>query len=352
MHNASGIGTYIKNIIPNLVDNFDVILLVNKKEIQEYSFYNKVQVIECKSKIYSIQEQFELCKKIPNCDIFWSPHYNIPLLPIKAKKRVVTIHDVFHLAFYDTLNLKQKLYAKYVISQAVKKSDIVFSVSYFSKNEIIKYTKRDRTIEIVYNAIDFDKFKHIENNEILERIKRKYLLPDDFLLFVGNVKPHKNLKKLLLAIKDLDKNLVIVGKKDGFITSDNTIMKIIKDNNLEDRVYFTGYVDNENIPIIYNLAYIFIFPSLYEGFGIPPLEAQACGTPTIVSNIASLPEVGSDSFLYCNPYDVDDIREKIELLIDNKELQRELIQKGYENIKRFSWEKSAEKIINIIEDLK
>ena len=351
MHNASGIGTYIKNIIPFLVDRFTVILLGSKNEISQYNFYNKVKIIECSSNIYSIKEQFELFNKIPQCDIFWSPHYNIPLLPIKAKKRMVTIHDVFHLAFYDSLSFKQKLYAKLVINQAVKKSDIILTVSEFSKSEIMKYTKISKQIDIVHNAIDFDKFKVIDDMQRLLDIKEKYNLPNNFLLFVGNVKPHKNIKNLLLAIKDLNQNLVIVGKKGGFITGDSEIEDMIRNNNLEDKIFFTGFVEDEDIPVIYNLAKIFVFPSLYEGFGIPPLEAQACGTPVISSNIASLPEVGEDSVIYCTPEKSSDIKEKIELVLDDISLQKELVVKGSKNIKRFSWEKSAENIIEIIERL-
>ena len=351
MHNASGIGTYIKNIIPYLVDSFDIILLGNKEEIKKYNFAHKTNIIECFSSIYSIKEQIELFNKIPECEFFWSPHYNIPLLPIKAKKRIVTIHDVYHLAFYDTLSFKQKLYAKFMINQAVKKSDIILTVSEFSKNEIEKYTHTNKDINIVYNAIDFNKFKKINSLVALKNVREKYNLPHKFILFVGNVKPHKNLKNLLLAIKDVDTSLVIVGKKDGFITGDNEISNIIENYNLKKKVFFTGYIEDEDIAFIYNLAHLFVFPSLYEGFGIPPLEAQACGCPVIVSNVASLPEVCGDSALYCNPYSVEDIREKIEILLNNEKLREDLIKKGFENIKRFSWEKSARKIINIIKGL-
>lgn len=353
MHNASGIGTYIKNIVPFLINKFEITLLGNSTEINQYNCANKVKIVECNSKIYSIKEQFELFKKIPRCDVFWSPHYNIPLLPIKAKKRLVTIHDVFHLAFYDDLSFKQKLYAKAVINQAVSRSDKILTVSKFSVDEIKKYTNTKQNIEIVYNAIDFDKFKVIDDKSKLDLIEDKYKLPSEFLLFVGNVKPHKNIKKLLFALKDIDTNLVIVGKKDGFITGDDNISSLIKECNLDNRVFFTGYVDDEDIPVIYNLAKLFIFPSLYEGFGIPPLEAQACGCPVVCSNVASLPEVGgANSVVYCNPYSVEDIKEKIEIVLNNKDLQNELRQKGFENIKRFSWEESAKKIIEVIERLK
>ena len=352
MHNASGIGTYIKNIIPFLINEFNIILLGSENEIKQYDWQDKVEIIECNSKIYSIKEQLELFNNIPKCDVFWSPHYNIPLLPIKAKKRIVTIHDVFHLAFYDQLNFKQKLYAKLVINQAVKKSDKILTVSKFSRDEIKKYTNTAKEINVVYNAIDFNKFKKIDNKSKLNLVKEKYSLPNEFILFVGNVKPHKNIKNLLLAIKNLDINLVVVGKKEGFITGDDNIQLLIKENHLENKIYFTGYVDDEDIPLIYNFAKIFVFPSIYEGFGIPPLEAQACGTPVIVSNSASLPEVCEESALYCNPYDINDIKEKIEILINDEDLQNDLIQKGFENIKRFSWEKSSKKIIEIIKGLK
>jgi glycosyltransferase involved in cell wall biosynthesis len=352
MHNASGIGTYIKNIVPFLVDRFEVTLLGNLTEIQKYEWSSKVKIIECNSNIYSIKEQFELFFRIPKCDIFWSPHYNIPLLPIKAKKRVVTIHDVFHLAFYETLSLKQKLYAKLVINQATSRSDKILTVSKFSVDEIKKYTSTSKDIDVVYNAIDFDKFKIIYDKSKLDFAKDKYKLPNKFLLFVGNVKPHKNLKNLLLAIKDIEINLVIVGKKDGFITGDDNISSLIKKCNLENRVFFTGYVDDDDIPTIYNLSKVFVFPSLYEGFGIPPLEAQACGCPVVCSNVASLPEVGGvDSVLYCDPYDVNDIREKIELVLNDEALQNDLRIKGFENIKRFSWEESARKIQILMEGL-
>ena len=350
MHDASGIGTYIKNIVPYLLNNFDITLMAQKKDIEQYHFFNKVNIIDCSSKIYSIEEQFELFKTIPECDVFWSPHYNIPLLPIKAKNRLVTIHDVFHLAFLDTLNFKQKIYAKLLINQAVDRSGNILTVSEFSKNEIVKYTKTTKSIDVVYNAIDFDKFKVINDKKNLDKVKEKYNLPKSFILFVGNVKPHKNIKNLLLAIKTLSTNFVVVGKKDGFITGDENILEIIEQNALQERVFFTGYVQDEDIPALYNLAKLFVFPSFYEGFGIPPLEAQACGCPVICSNAASLPEVGGeDSVMYCDPYNANDIKEKIELVLADENLQEVLVKKGFENIKRFSWEKSAKEIIKVIE---
>lgn len=351
MHKASGIGTYIKSLLPFLVEKFEIVLLGNRDEIGGYEWSKSVKVIKCKSKIYSIKEQLELPLKIPKCDIFWSPHYNIPILPIRAKFRAVTIHDAFHLAFCDTLNFMQKTYAKMIFNQALSRSDIVFSVSEFSRSEILKYTKTDKNIFIVPNAIDERRFNNHCDSAILEAVAREYKLPENFILFVGNVKPHKNLKNLLFALDKTELNLVIVGKKDGFITSDSDIFEIIEKNNLGERIFFTGYVKDTDIAAIYNLAKLFVFPSLYEGFGIPPLEAQACGCPVVCSNVASMPEVCGDSVIYFDPCNVKEMRDKIQMVLNDEILQNELRTKGFENIKRFSWERSAKQIIKTMESL-
>ncbi len=352
MHKASGIGTYVKSLLPFLVEKFEVILLGSKAEIRDYAWSKSVKILECKSKIYSIKEQLELPLTIPECDIFWSPHYNIPILPIRAKFRVVTIHDVFHLAFYDTLNFMQKIYAKTILNQALSRSDIVLSVSNFSRSEILKYTKTGKNIFVVPNAIDERRFNRHCDSNASEAAAKYYSLPNDFVLFVGNVKPHKNLKNLLFALEKTNLNLVIVGKKDGFITGDSVISEIIRTKNLSDRIFFTGYVKDADIAAIYNLAKLFVFPSIYEGFGIPPLEAQACSCPVVCSNAASLPEVCGDSVVYFDPNDIEDMRNKIQTVLNDKNLQNELRIKGLENIKRFGWERSAKQIIEIMESLR
>jgi len=336
---ASGIGRYIQNLIPYFLEQYDVTLLGNKKELNTFFPSKKIKIIEITTKIYSIQEQFRLAQKVPKCDLFWSPHYNIPLLPIKAKKKMVTIHDVYHLAFYNTLSTSQKMYAKLLINQAVKRSDIILTVSNFSKKEILKYTHTHKQMHVVYNAID----KSLVTNQSFTK--------ENYILYVGNVKPHKNLVRALKAFEETRyKNFTfkIVGQKNNFITKDTEVEQLAK--KLGNRVEFTGYVKDSELVELYKKAKLFLFPTLYEGFGIPPLEAQACGTPVICSNIASLPEVGADSVLYCDPYDIEDITRKINLLIGDPILQQELINKGYENLKRFSWENSAKQIINIIED--
>ncbi|MEY4504483.1 MAG: hypothetical protein RL154_777 [Pseudomonadota bacterium] len=340
MHNASGIGRYITNIVPYLLDSFNVILLGQKSEVLEkYSWAKNLDTIDCSAKIYSIKEQFELFLKVPKCDIFWSPHYNVPILPIRAKKRIVTIHDVYHLAFADTLSLMQKVYSKLVMDAAVHKSDTVLTDSEFSKNEINKFIPNKKQIEIVYCAVD--------GLNLIQNSVKPYDF--DYILYVGNVKPHKNLKRSIEAYKLLglqNIKFVIVGKKDNFITTDDNTLEMADDN-----IIFTGLVPDEKLMALYRYAKAFIFISLYEGFGLPPLEAQINGCPVLTSTCASLPEVCGKGALYCNAYNIDDISEKLQLILSDEILRGKLIENGLENIKRFSWQKSANTIIEIFKKL-
>ncbi len=351
MCRASGIGTYIRNIVPFLIDSFDITLLGNPEEIKAFPWADRVKIISTSSPIYSVSEQTELFRKVPECDVFWSPHYNVPLLPVRAGKRLVTVHDAYHLAAESGIfSAVQRAYAKFVMRRAVTLSDVVLTVSEFSKSEILKYCSADSAkIKVVHNAVDEKLFSGLKNPDVI----RKYSLPDDYILFVGNVKPNKNLITLLRAMELMDGvNLVIAGKKDGFITGDSAVAEMVNGTeNLKNRVFFTGYIDDADIPSVYAAASVFVFPSLYEGFGIPPLEAQASGCPVVSSPAASLREVCAESVIYCDPLNPVDIAEKVNAVRNDSALREGLIDKGYENIRRFGWEKSAREIEGIIKGM-
>jgi len=351
MLDNSGIGTYIKNTITFAIEqlkyNYKFILLVSRK--QDFNLkvqkLNEYKIIMCDSKIYSLYEQYELKRNIQNhIDIFWSPHYNIPLL--YKGKLLVTIHDVFHLAMPQYVKgLHKKMYARFMFNAVKKKASKIICVSNFTKNELIRLVGVDeKKIKVIHNGVDGSWFN------ITKTIK-----PNDkpYLLYVGNVKPHKNLNNLLNAfdlIKDcIPHDVIIVGKKEGFITGDKKLFD--KASEFGNRVKFTGYVTDEVLKQYYVHAACFVFPSFYEGFGLPPLEAMAVGCPVIVSNVASLPEVCGDAALYCDPYNPEDIAEKIKLLIENPSLQEELRQKGLERAKLFTWEKCAKETMAVIEEV-
>ena len=358
MVNHSGIGTYLRSVISVLTKKYDITLLGNKELFKSFTWFEEVKIIPCLSKIYSLAEQLELPHKIPQCDLFLSPHYNISLLPVKAKHRVVIIHDVYHLAYLKELPVHQKTYAKLMINSAARISQRVFTVSEFSRSEIIKFTGiSEEKIRIVYFGIDLPETENVIDNESIDKVKRKYNLPENFLLYVGNIKPHKNLKSLLHALKILAKNnsqikLVVAGKADGFITGDSESISLIQnDEVIKSAVVFAGYIENSDLPLIYKFATALIFPSFYEGAGLPPLEAMAYGCPVIASSAASIPEICGDAALFFNPDNVNDLANKIELVVNDKNLRMELIQKGIKNVRRFSRDAFAKKLIHEINDV-
>jgi glycosyltransferase involved in cell wall biosynthesis len=350
MSKHSGIGVYLRNVL-NYLDQkstFTISLAAGPESSIETE-------LNLQSPIYSIKEQLEYFLKIRKVDLFWSPHYNIPVLPIRAVKRVVTIHDVYHLAFSNTLTPFQKIYAKIMINLAVRLSDAVITVSEFSKQEIVRYTNCDtKRIHVISNGV-----KQATVLLDYKSIREKYHIPaGPYILFVGNVKPHKNLITLLKAFRQLPEELyrnyqvVIVGKREGMITGDAGVFALIEeDKELSKKVVFTGIVDDEDLDTIYANASLFAFPSHYEGFGLPPLEAMVNGCPVISSNSSSLPEVCGDAVLYFDPVDVNALEKAIASVLMDKELARSLITKGYERVKQFTWEKSGQSHNDLFEKL-
>lgn len=347
MINNSGIGVYIEHYTAYLLAtrNYKLSLIGRFSELShKLGTKHLWDHIEAEFPIYSVKEQTKLPRLIPPCDVFWSPHYNIPLAPIQAKKRLVTVPDVFHLAHLESLTFAQKVYAKVLTNAAVRLSDQVTTISTFSKKEIIKHTGIDeKKVVSILLGINKDLYKPQPDYSLKDAVANRYSLPDNYILFVGNVKPNKNLNALVNVLPRLcsqypDLHLVIVGKKEGFIMQDQSLFAEINSNKLlQDRVRFTGYVATEHLPVIYAMANVFAFPSLYEGFGFPPLEAMACGCPVAASNRASIPEICGDAAIYFNPQQPDSIVEEISRLLINQNLRAEMTEKGFAKVKQYDW---------------
>lgn len=330
MINSSGIGTVIKNILKRIIvlkPEWNFYILGNLLELKKYDFlkFDNVKLISCKAPIYSVKEQFELIKKIPkNTDIMWSPHYNIPIF--YHGKLLVTVHDVFHLAMPQFVNgIHKRLYAKFMFQMVKKKADKIVCVSKFTANELKKYVGvNENKISVIYNGVDEEWF----NVPFGKSVHNK-----PYLLFVGNVKPHKNLINLVKAFKlikdEIPHDLIIVGKKEGFITGDNHIYDLVKD--ISNRVIFTGYVSDEMLKQYYKQADLFVFPSLYEGFGLPPLEALAVGTNVICSDIPVLKEICGDRVNYFNPNNLNEMKY---VILNNINISK----KGILYKKHYKWE--------------
>ncbi len=287
----------------------------------------------------------------PKYDLYWSPNF-IPLDGIKASKIVTTVHDFSFYLHADWHPQERVEYFGTYFFKNVMRSDWIITGSEFSKDEIVKYLKfpADK-ITVIYHGVDQEQYK-VYDKAVLQGTKSKLKLSDSFLLFVGSIEPRKNLLNLLKAYHLLSEDikdkysLVLVGFK-GWENQD--VMELIEKE--KKHVRYLGYLDDEELVHVYNLATVFVYPSLYEGFGIPPLEAMACGTPVISSNTASLPEACDDVAVYCNPNDINDITEKIEFVLSDDKLQQEMIEKGLKRVKKFTWEKAAEEHMKVFENL-
>ena len=282
----------------------------------------------------------------PVYDLYWQPNY-IPNL-VKAKKTITTVHD-FSFHVQPEWHPKERLsYYKNNFWKKAAKSDWLITGSNFSKEEIVKYMDYPpEKISVIYHGVDHSLFKPYSQNE-LASTKSKFSLNDNFLLFVGSIEPRKNLINLLKAyhlLSDEIKNeypLILVGFK-GWENSE--IMEAIQQE--ERHIRYLGYVSDEELAHVYNLATVFVYPSLYEGFGIPPLEAMSCGTAVIASDVASLPEACGDAAEYIDPNSIQDIAEKIHLIVSDSKRKSALIEKGFTHSKLFTWEKSAQAHMDI-----
>lgn len=342
MINNSGIGRYIACLMHEFrvhQDEFDLFTLGRETDLTDFSWFKKKKHIELRSKVFSLKEQIELVVKVPRTDIFWTPHFNIPILPIRTKHLVSTVHDVYQLANNKQFSLSQRLYLKGVFYAIAQKASLVFTVSDFSKSEISKYSgiKKDKIERAYLGSPELP----IPNNKINE----------NYVLYVGNVKPNKNLKNALKAFSEIQPffpnlKFYIIGKKEGFRSGDSDIQKFISNNSY---VRFTGFISDQELSNYYNSAKVFLFPSLYEGFGIPILEAMKYNIQIISSNLASIPEVGGDAIHYVNPYSVADIAKRLnEVLSGERKISNQVMQKQLE---LFSWEKTAEIHLNYLKKL-
>jgi len=265
------------------------------------------------------------------------------------KKTIVTCHDIIPIAYYNTRNPIWKLNAK-----GLRKAERIITVSEFSKQDISKYIKYpEEKIEIIPPAVDHSLYYPNRNREALE----KYGIgeTEKVIMYVGAEEPRKNLQFLINSFSKLKNRishvkLLKVGMPN-YIGVREKLLKQIESLNLQKDIIFTGYVSERELAELYNAVDLFVFPSLYEGFGIPPLEAMACGTPVITSNTSSLPEVVGDAAIQADPYNVEKFAEEMYKLLVDEELKEEMMRKGLERSKIFSWDASAKKTLKVYKEL-
>lgn len=352
MWDESGIGRYLRNLVLNLAkmdreNSYFLFILRKNKDIRLLDNFIKVEV---DFGWYGASEQIKFPKIIKsyNLDLMHFPHFNIPFL--YKGKFVVTIHDLIHQHHStnrsSTLNpvfyrIKKLGYSK-VFQQALIKSQKIITPSNFVKDQLVKEwgVSADK-IKVTYEGVDEGLL-----NFSTKSLGNPLRFNGPYLFYIGNAHPHKNLNKFINVFKKINQKyphlkLVLSGKKNYFWE------RILKEIKGDDNVIYTDYVTDKDAVGLYKNALIFVMPSMEEGFGIPILEAMACGCPVTSSNAGSLKEVGGDAALYFNPKDESDMEEKIIKVLEDKKLRAELIKKGEKRVKDFSWEKTARQTLEV-----
>lgn len=272
--------------------------------------------------------------------------FNYVVPPGVKGKKIVFVHDMSYKACPETVRAKTRRFLNVSMKKSCRRADMIVTISEFSKKEIMKYLSiPEEKIKVLPLGVDFNRFHIGYSEKEKSNVVQKYGLPENYLLYLGTIEPRKNLERLIRAYalgcekKNDMPPLMLAGRK-GWLYED--IYNAVEELNLTDKVKFLGYVDSEDAPLLISAAQVFLFPSVYEGFGLPVLEAMACGVPVITSDAASLPEVAGDAAILVNPMDIENIADEILRVVEDNTLQKEMIEKGLSQVKRFSWEKTAE----------
>ncbi len=353
-----GIGTYIRNLVQAvsaLDPSTEYVLFARPGDLAELAAFGpNVRGVAETARPYSLGEQLRLplAARRAGADLFHAPHYVLP--PLVPGRTVVTIHDCIHLRFPQYLpNRAAWLYAHMMIRVAARRATRILTVSEASKRDILHYTGvRPEKVVVVHNGIDA-RFTAAPDQEALSRVRLRFDLSHPFVLYVGNIKPHKNLERLIDGFAQAragapdDLKLVVIGDE---ISKYPGLRQSVHRHRLDKHVRFFGFQPAATLVAFYRLARAFVFPSLYEGFGLPPLEAMANQTPVVTSNVSSLPEVVGDAALLVDPYDSRSIAEGIRRAVTDEPLRQELIARGRRRVEAFSWQEAATRTLQVYRD--
>ncbi len=344
-----GIGTYVRNLVRELArqDGPETYALLCPPADVEFvrSLGPRFEPIVQRAPNYSMREQWAVPLALGRArvDLFHAPHYVVP--PLTRCPTVVTIHDCIHLRFPQYLPGRGAYaYARLFMRLAARRARRVLTVSEASKQDILRYLRVPaERVEVIYNGLD-ERLALAPTEAEVHRIRERYLLTAPFVLYTGNIKPHKNVDRLIEAFSLLRRRgvdtvkLLIIGDE---ISKYPHLRRLVHRHQLHQHVRFLGFVPDETLAILYRLAAVFVFPSLCEGFGLPPLEAMAGGAPVITSNVSSLPEVVGDAALLIDPTDPQQIADAMARVLHDPALRAELVRRGHERVAAFSWERSA-----------
>lgn len=359
-HNKTGLGNYSRDLVRLLSQYFpeNNYYLYNPKTAKQNLFLaNNINVFEKKpqtsfySKFYNLWRQKGIVDDLvkDKITVFHGLSGEIPRgLRAKNIKSVVTIHDLIFVRFPHLYSFFDRKIHFYKFKKAAQEADLIIAISEQTKNDIIEFLKIDASkIKVIHQGCH-SAFKETFTKTEIQEVVLKYNLPDNFILNVGTIEARKNVLLVVKAIENIETILVIVGKETPYA---NEIKKYIQDHNLGHKVLFLKGLSIIELAILYRLAKVFVYPSLYEGFGIPIIEALYSKTPVITTYGGVFPEAGGPNSVYVNPTSVDEMQEAIERFLKNEDLCKEITEKGFEFVQKFNDEVVANQIMNTYKNL-
>lgn len=357
-YKGTGIGTYTYNVLKHLpqidINNY-FHLYWSGNNYEEFIRENS-NIIMASKKHHNFFEQYYFPSNLKNnkIDLFHVPQNGIGLNENISCKKVVTIHDLIPYVMPETVGKGYLIKFLEEMPRIIRICDAIITVSEWSKKDILRFfPNAENKVYVTPLAADL-KYKPLNKEKCKCFLQKTYNIDKPFVLYIGGFSPRKNVKSLISAFSNIYKllnkehKLVIVGAYKDEISSLNILSN---DLDLSSKIIFTGYVPDAHLPILYNACEVFVYPSFYEGFGLPPLEAMSCGTPVITSNISSIPEVTSDSSILINPFDIHEIETTLINLLNNESLKETLSIKGLIHSKDFSWKKTAEQTLKVYEQV-
>jgi glycosyltransferase involved in cell wall biosynthesis len=352
----SGVGRYSRNLYRELLKLKNpprITLGVDEQVRRRLETKENLDTISFPAPIYSLREQFWggylSWRYKQRFDLFHFPSYNIPwLLPSHT---VVTCHDLIHLLFPRYFSPPKVYFARHLLKRIADRAKRIITVSENTRQDILNFfPQAEGKIRVVYNGVG-PEFHPLEREEVAEFKRRRQL--DDYLLYVGTCKPYKNLPRLIAAYAQLKVRyptlkLIILSQKDY---NNNEVCDAISHWKVGEGVVQERPADTQELNLYYNAARLLVLPSMYEGFGLPPLEAMACGTPVVVSNISSLPEVVGDAGILIDPSDVDSIVAGVEQGLCDSGLYKRLSRDGLDRARQFTWEETARRTWEVYQEV-
>ncbi len=358
-----GLGRYCINILKGLsdidIDNEYIVFTLIPEKLDFLHAHKNFRIVQADYPVLSYKTLYAFSRFINNYkpDTFLSTFQVAPLNV--SCPMVMVLHDMMDLMYRDAFTHHNFIirtglnwFFKYTIPRSVNKASAIITVSESTKRDLLDYFgMNEKKVTAILEGVE-ENFKPVTDREVLLKVKDRYKLPDRFVLYLGSIKPYKNLHGVLEAFSKLseiglhdDIKLIIGGLKHFSLDKFNAKIEKL---NIRDKVQRIGFIKEEDLPAVYSLAEVFLFPSIWEGFGLPALEAMACGVPVVTSNTSSLPEVVGDAGIKVDPHNIAEIAYNLNKLLQDPELRRGLSEKGIERARTFSWKKAAEETLEVL----